>query len=57
MLALAIVDMGRGFSTGPESDGGLGLLSMRERVQFLGGTISVQSSPGHGTRVEARVPV
>jgi len=57
MLALAIVDMGRGFLPGPGSDGGLGLLSMRERVQFLGGAISVQSSPGQGTRVEARVPV
>jgi signal transduction histidine kinase len=57
MLELDIADSGRGFSPEQSGDAGLGLLSMRERVQFLGGDISVQSSAGHGTRIEARVPI
>jgi signal transduction histidine kinase len=34
----------------------LGMINMRERVQALGGTFEVQSTPGHGTRVELKVP-
>lgn len=34
----------------------LGLAGMRERASLLGGTASLQSGPGHGTLVEARIP-
>ena len=30
---------------------------MQERVNLLGGTLRVESTPGHGTRVVARVPL
>jgi signal transduction histidine kinase len=35
---------------------GLGLVSMAERVRLLGGDVHIESSPGRGTTVEARVP-
>jgi len=36
---------------------GVGLRSMRERAEMLGGTVHVDSEPGAGTRVELRVPL
>jgi PAS domain S-box-containing protein len=35
---------------------GFGLTSMRERVQTIGGQLTVDSRPGGGTRIQARVP-
>lgn len=37
--------------------GGYGLLSMRERVELLGGKLEITSQPGRGTRIVARVPL
>lgn len=57
LARLRVTDSGRGFE--PESlqsEGGLGLISMRERLRLVGGTMSVISSPGQGTFVEAVVP-
>ena len=34
----------------------LGLAGMQERAALLGGTVSVQSRPGYGTKVEALIP-
>ena len=36
---------------------GFGLLGMRERVELVGGTLSVQSTPGAGTTLDASLPV
>jgi signal transduction histidine kinase len=56
---LEIEDEGVGFE--PEKLGRglptLGLTSMRERVELLGGTLAVESAPGAGTRVRAQVPI
>jgi len=57
-LELTIRDSGAGFS--PErlsSRGGLGLKSMAERAELLGGNMTVDSVPGHGTRVHVRIPL
>jgi len=35
----------------------LGLLSMRERASMLGGTFSLRTSPGQGTRIRIEIPV
>jgi PAS domain S-box-containing protein len=36
---------------------GVGLRSMRDRAEMLGGNVRVDSTPGAGTRVEVRVPI
>jgi len=36
---------------------GLGLTSMRERVNSVGGTLEFDSSPGRGTSLVIRVPI
>ena len=42
---------------GPHAVRGLGILSMRERIAHLGGTLRIESAPGQGTRVRAEVPL
>jgi signal transduction histidine kinase len=56
-LALEVSDDGPGFVTQPSAtfDGHLGLAGMRERLESLGGTFSVQSELGKGTQVTARL--
>jgi len=54
-ISLSIVDDGVGFDLNREV-AGLGLASMRQRVQSLGGSIKISSFPKLGTRVEAEVP-
>ncbi|MEA2495263.1 MAG: hypothetical protein QOJ29_3174 [Thermoleophilaceae bacterium] len=53
-LAIDIEDDGRGFS-GNERPG-VGLCSMKERAAELGGTCTISSPPGGGTRVHATLP-
>ena len=52
---LRVTDQGRGFVIG--NHGGLGLISMRERLRLVGGTMRVNSSPFQGTEVEVVVPI
>ena len=55
-LVLTVRDDGRGFDAhGPRSTD-FGLLAMRERAALLGGELHVESAPGRGTWVEARIP-
>jgi len=53
MLQLTIADDGRG----GVNDDGNGLAGMRTRVRELGGTLSIESPRGHGTRLLVRVPI
>jgi NarL family two-component system sensor histidine kinase LiaS len=52
-LALCISDNGQGFDPRNRNGQGLGLLSMRERIEALGGSIEVESTSGEGTRITA----
>jgi signal transduction histidine kinase len=57
-IDLCISDSGAGFS--PESAkgiGGLGLISMRERLRLVGRHLSVESQSARGTMIHARVPL
>lgn len=61
-LHLTVSDGGRGFDvTAVLERAGVGehvgLLGMQERVEAMGGTLTVASSPGRGTSVHARIPL
>ena len=57
-LLLRVRDNGVGFRTdAPRKPQSLGLAGLRERAHLMRGELHVQSDPGAGTRVEARVPV
>jgi signal transduction histidine kinase len=56
-LALTVADDGVGFDVGSAWDKGLGLVSMDERLEAIGGTFTIHSTPGAGTRLEATVPL
>jgi NarL family two-component system sensor histidine kinase LiaS len=53
-VLLEVTDDGRGFVQPLPEGAGMGLRSMRERVEALGGELMVDSEPGQGTRVTAR---
>jgi two-component system, NarL family, sensor histidine kinase UhpB len=54
---LTVSDNGAGFdSTDPKTIRSLGLVSMRERTRLVNGTLEIESSPGHGTKVVAWMP-
>ncbi|HEX2700022.1 MAG TPA: GAF domain-containing sensor histidine kinase [Acidimicrobiales bacterium] len=57
--SVAICDDGAGFDPAARSvhSRRLGLTSMRERAQELGGQVRITSAPGQGTTVRAEVPV
>ena len=60
-LVISITDNGKGFETGTNGNssgmGGHGLASMQRRAHALGGSFSIQSSPGRGTSVTLKVPI
>lgn len=72
MLEISIEDSGGGFDAGlldrtlSDGDGSeasapaagrMGLTFMRERVRLLSGTFELESAPGKGTRIHARIPL
>jgi signal transduction histidine kinase len=57
-VLVEVGDNGCGFDTASAAPPGhLGLAGMRERVELLRGSMVVSSSPGHGTLVQARLPM
>ena len=58
MVTAEVEDDGRGFNPAHLSDkgAGLGLVGMQERALMMGGRVTVDSTPGEGTRVRIEVP-
>jgi signal transduction histidine kinase len=63
LVVLDVQDDGVGFDPAPADEpptrqaaGGFGLTAMRERVEQLGGTLIVESSPGEGTTLVVEIP-
>jgi signal transduction histidine kinase len=56
-LTLQIIDDGGGFDPLASPSAGLGLLTMRERVELTGGRLRIDTSNGRGTVIEAMVPL
>jgi signal transduction histidine kinase len=57
-LQLTIQDDGQGFDVAPaQQQGRIGLRSMKERAQKLGGTLIIESAPGQGTTLSVEITV
>ena len=54
-LRFVVCDTGCGFDLS-RAAGGAGLGNMRDRIAALGGTLTFESSPAHGTWVRGSVP-
>ena len=60
-LAVTVSDPGQGFDprvleTGTGKPAGFGLLSLRERIQAVGGALEIESAPGQGSRITLTIP-
>jgi signal transduction histidine kinase len=57
-LTLFVRDSGQGFNPDAVKEcGGLGLISMRQRAELIGGTLEVQSARGQGTQIVVCAPL
>jgi len=58
VVTAEVEDDGRGFNPAHMSDkgAGLGLVGMQERALMMGGRVTVDSTPGQGTRIRIEVP-
>ena len=57
MLRLAVCDDGKGTPEEAVPDGHFGLLGMRERVQALNGSFSIDSAPDRGFCINVTLPL
>ncbi|MGI8648818.1 MAG: sensor histidine kinase [Rubrobacter sp.] len=60
LILLDVQDDGRGFDPSDcerTGDGGFGLRAMRERIESLGGELSVESKSGSGTTIALKMPI
>ncbi len=60
-INVSVCDSGKGFEPAilekAVPSGGLGLLSLRERASYIGGELSIESTPGAGSRLTLSVPL
>ena len=56
-LVLRIEDDGSGFDSSARELNRHGLAGIAHRIQMLGGQLTIDSKPGQGTCIEARVPI
>ncbi len=56
-VTLTVTDDGRGFDVAEARGKGIGLRSIEERVAGLQGWLTIDSAPGHGTRIVVHLPV
>jgi signal transduction histidine kinase len=56
-LLFEAADDGAGFDMAARSNLGHGFVNMSDRVGSIGGTFSVHSAPGQGTRISGRIPL
>lgn len=55
-LLLQVRDGGRGFDPSASTESGIGLTTMRDRVELIGGRLSITASPAGGVTIDASVP-
>jgi len=58
LVKVTVGDNGKGFDEETALKGkGLGLKLIRERVELIGGTMDIDSAPGHGTKINFQIPI
>lgn len=62
LLSVIIDDNGKGFDINAvdkkrNSESGMGLLFMKERIQYINGRVFIKSIPGEGTRITFNIPI
>lgn len=62
ILSITIDDNGKGFDINEvekkrNSESGMGLLFMKERIQYVNGRVFINSIPGEGTRITFNIPI
>ncbi|MCD0465770.1 ATP-binding protein [Flavobacterium sp. ENC] len=62
LLSIIVDDNGKGFDITAvdkkrNSESGMGLLFMKERVQYINGRVFIKSIPGEGTRITFNIPI
>lgn len=62
ILSINIDDNGKGFDVNEaekkrNSESGMGMLFMKERIQYINGRVFINSIPGEGTRVTYNIPI
>ncbi|MFM2368430.1 MAG: hypothetical protein RL619_730 [Bacteroidota bacterium] len=62
ILSITIDDNGKGFDINTvekkrNSESGMGLLFMKERIQYINGRVFINSIPGEGTRITFNIPI
>ena len=62
ILSINIDDNGKGFDVNEaekkrNSESGMGLLFMKERIQYINGRVFINSIPGEGTRITFNIPI
>lgn len=61
LVSISVTDQGHGFNYQetlgkPAGDSGFGLISVRERIEFIGGKMDVDTKPGYGTTISIIFP-
>lgn len=56
-VRVEVRDNGKGFDPQRPRKGSLGIVGMRERGHMLGGVVTIDSTPGQGTRVRIHIPL
>ena len=56
-ISLTVADDGHGFNVSSRDGKGLGLQSMRERVEALQGSLRIDTRPGAGVRITITLPL
>lgn len=61
LVCISVTDQGHGFNyqqtlSKPLGDSGFGLISVRERIEFIGGKMEVDTLPGYGTTISIIFP-
>lgn len=57
LVTAVIKDDGKGFDPAQKKEGRFGLVGMKERINMLDGSISIDSKPGRGTLIMVQIPV